>query len=227
MRWETRQKPEFAICKLTFENPGESVVLEGGAMVARDTAVQMNTSVRGGIMGGIKRLATRESLFQSTFTATAPGQTVWFAPGNDGDMEEVILQEGQEIMIASSAYVASVPSVTMDAKFQGLKGFFTGAGLIMVRCFGAGPVWFTGYGALHPVRVTPDEPYIVDNGHIAAFTGGLRYNITRVGGIGTFFVGGEGLLCEFRGTGTVWVATRSQLALLDFLSPYRRRRSQD
>lgn len=225
MRWETRQKPEFAICKLTFDNPGEQIVLEGGAMVARDTTVKMSTGVRGGIMGGIKRMVSRESLFQNTFTATAPGQTVWFAPGNDGDLEEIVLEAGRELMIASSAFVASVASVTMDTKFQGFRGFFGGTGLFMVRCYGEGPVWFTGFGALHRVEITPDKPYIVDNGHIAAFAGNLSYSIRKVGGIGTFLFGGEALVCEFTGSGTVWVATRSQLALLSFLAPYRRSKS--
>lgn len=225
MRWETRQKPEFAICKVTFDQSGEQIVLEGGAMVARDTTVQMTTGVRGGLMGGLKRMVSRESLFQNTFTATAAGQTVWFAPGNDGDLEEIILDGQQELMIASSAFVACAPTVKMDTKFQGFRGFFGGTGLFMVRCEGSGPVWFTGFGALHRVEITPDRPYIVDNGHIAAFAGNLNYTIRSVGGIGTFLVGGEALVCEFTGSGTVWVATRSQIALLSFLAPYRPRKS--
>lgn len=221
MHWETRQKPEFAVCKMTFEQLGESIVLEGGAMVARDPDLQMKTAVRGGLAGGMKRLVSRESLFQNTFTATRPGQTLWFAPNSDGDLQELVLAPGRELVIASSAFVGCVPSVAMDTKFQGFRGFFGGTGLFMIRCTGEGPVWFTGFGALHRVEITPDRPYIVDNGHIAAFTGGLDFRVRTLGNMGSFIFGGEALVCEFRGEGTVWVATRSKLALLAFLEPYR------
>lgn len=225
MRWETRQKPEFALCKVTFDHAGEELVLEAGAMVARDRDMRMRTAIRGGVVKGLKRMITRESVFQNTFTATHAEQTLWFAPHSEGDLEEVILEPGRNLMISSSAFVACVPSITMDAKFQGLRGFFGGTSFFMIRCEGSGPVWFTGFGALHRIEVTPERPYIVDNGHIAAFTGGLDFSIRKVGGIGAFFVGGEGLVCEFRGSGYVWVATRSHMALAAFLLPYRRTRS--
>lgn len=221
MQWDTRQKPEFAICRVSFDQPGEQIVLEASAMVARDTNIQMKTGVRGGMLSGVKRLVSGESLFQNTFTSSAAGESIWFAPGADGDMEEIILDGTEELMLASSAFVASVPTVELDTKFSGLKGFFGRTGLFLIRCAGQGPVWFSGFGALHKVDIKNGQNYIVDNGHIVAFTGGLTFNVRSLGGIGTFLVGGEALVCEFSGEGSVWIATRSAGALASFLYPYR------
>ena len=226
MQWDMRQKPEFAICKVTFDAPGEQILLEADAMVGKDTAVAMKTQVRGGIMAGLKRkLLSGESLFQNTFTASRPGETVWFAPGPDGDMDVHILDGSHDIMLSNSAFVACAPTVTLDTKFAGVKGFFSGTKLFLIKCSGQGPVWFCGYGAIHTIDVQPGTSYIVDNNHIVGFTGGLDYNIRKVGGLKSLFLSGEGLVCEFRGQGRIWIATRSPQGLAAFLAPFRPRKS--
>lgn len=221
MQWDTRQRPEFAICRVSFDSPGEQIVLEASAMVARDTNITMKTGVRGGLLKGVKRLVSGESLFQNVFTASKAGESIWFAPGADGDMEEIILDGSQEMMLSSSAFVATVPTVTLDTKFSGVKGFFGKTGLFLIRCSGTGPLWFNGFGALHRVDIEPGQTYIVDNGHIVGFTGGLTFKVKTLGGLGTFLVGGEALVCEFSGHGSVWISTRSANALAGFLYPFR------
>lgn len=227
MRWDMRQKPEFAICRVEFENPGEQIVLEGAAMVAKDTSVQMKTGMRGGLMGGLKRMVSGESLFQNTFTASRPGESVWFAPGPDGDMDYQMLDGSHDLILASSAYVASEPQIELDTKFGGLRGFLGKTGLFFVKCSGVGAVWFCGYGAIHAVDIQPGQSYIVDNSHVVGFTGGLDFNIRGMGGLKSFVFGGEALVCEFSGQGRVWISTRSPGALAAFLFPFRPRKSSN
>ena len=89
MRAEIAHNPDFGLLRIMFESQGEQIVAEAGAMVARDTAIDMKTNLQGGVGSALKRrLLGGESLFQNTFTSTAPGQTVLIAPPSEGTIEE-------------------------------------------------------------------------------------------------------------------------------------------
>lgn len=223
MRHEIKHNPDFGAVQVTFEQAGEQLLTESGAMVARDTAIDMKTSLQGGIGGALKRkLLGGESLFQNTFTATQPGQTMWFAPAPEGAVVCVTLQPGMELFVQSGAYVASTPGVTLDTKWQGAKGFFSG-GLFLLRAYGQGQIWFACYGGTHTIDIGQQyQGYICDNTHMVAFTQGLQYNITKVGGLKSLFLGGEGLVCNFQGQGRLWLQTRNPGSLASFLQPFRR-----
>lgn len=221
MQYEIRQRPNFSIARIMFDAPGEQLVVEAAAMVAKDSAVQMQTNMRGGLMGAAKRkLLGGESLFQNTFTASKAGETIWVAPAAEGDMLSFDMDGSQSIFMSSGNYIASGPGVTLDSSFQGGKGFFSGTSFFMLEAKGQGPLFLGSYGGIHPVQVGP-EGYIVDNYHIVGFTQGLTYNVKRVGGMRSFFAGGEGLVCQFSGQGTVWISTRSSSALANFIHPFR------
>ncbi len=220
MRYEIRQQPNFSIARVEFDQPGEQLVVEASAMVAKDSALEMKTAMRGGMLGAAKRkLLGGESLFQNTFTATAAGQSIWVAPAAEGDILAVDM-DGTPIMMSSGNYIASGPNVALDTSFAGLKGFFGQGGLFMLKAEGTGPLFMGSYGGIHPVEVGP-QGYIVDNFHIVGFTAGLTFNIRRMGGLKSFLGGGEGSVCQFSGQGTVWISTRSSNALIDFLHPFR------
>ena len=73
MRYELLQKPDFGMIKVTFEQSGEQLLAESSAMVAKDTPIQIKTQLQGGLAAAAKRkFLGGESLFQNTFTATAP-----------------------------------------------------------------------------------------------------------------------------------------------------------
>ena len=132
MQTEMLQKPDFGILKVTFETPGETILCESGAMVSRSAEMQMKTSMRGGLLAAAKRkLLGGESIFQNTFTATAPGQEIYLAASPEGDIEQLTLAPGEEFYLQSGAYLASESTVTLDTKFGGFKGFF-GAGMFLV-----------------------------------------------------------------------------------------------
>ncbi|MFW6051820.1 MAG: TIGR00266 family protein [Myxococcota bacterium] len=221
MRHELVDKPDFTIARVVFDAEGEQLVTEASAMVARDGDVQMSTSLRGGALGAMKRkLLGGESLFQNTFTASAPGQALWVAPGPEGDVEVLDLDGNTPVYLQSGAYLASAPTVELDTQWGGARGFFSGAGLFLLEARGQGPLFFACYGGLHAVDVGP-QGYVCDTGHIVAFTGGLDYRVTKVGGLKSLLLSGEGLVAEFHGTGRLWVATRSPGALAGFLQPFR------
>lgn len=223
MHYQIKHKPSFSVARVEFEQPGEQLVVEAAAMVAKDTALQMKTQMRGGMLGAAKRkLLGGESLFQNTFTATEAGQSIWVAPPAEGDIIAMELGAGAgPVFMSSGNYIASGAGVSLDTEFKGAKGFFSGTSLFMLRADGQGPLFLGSYGGIHEVEVGP-QGYICDNNHIVAFEGTLDYSVRRVGGIVSLVAGGEGIVCEFRGQGKLWVATRGPDALARFVHPFRR-----
>ncbi|MSP26495.1 MAG: TIGR00266 family protein [Myxococcales bacterium] len=228
MQTEIRHNPDFAIIRVQFDMAGEQIVTESGAMVARDTSMQMQTSMRGGLGAALKRkLLGGESIFQNSFTASSGGQTLWIAPAAEGAIQEIDLAPGQEFFLQSGAYLASTPGIQLDTKWQGAKGFFSG-GLFLLRAFGEGRLWFSTYGAIHAVDLGQQyQGYICDNTHMVAFTQGLSYSINKVGGLKSLFLSGEGLVCTFQGQGRVWMQSRNPGGLAAFLHPFRRVQSSN
>src|SRR5690606_3838918 len=97
-----RHNPDFGTVQIHFDAAGEQIVAESGAMGARDSGIEMQTNMRGGFGGALKRkLLGGESLFQNTFTATAPGQTLWIAPAPEGHVECITLTPGMELYLQS------------------------------------------------------------------------------------------------------------------------------
>ena len=212
-------QPDFSFLTVRLK-PNQVIKVEARAMATMDTNLRMQTKMR----GGLGRLLTGESIFINEFTAqNGPGE-IGIAPGSPGDMEHVYL-DNSVIFLQNTAYVASGPGVTIETKWQGfVKGFFSGESLFLIRCSGKGDLWFNTYGALFGVDVAGQ--YVVDTGHIVAFTEGLQYSISRIGGYKSLFFSGEGLVCRFSGTGRLWVQTRKLGAFAGWVRPYRRQKSR-
>ncbi|MCI5144480.1 MAG: TIGR00266 family protein [Candidatus Electrothrix sp. AR3] len=213
-------KPDYGFITVTIP-AGETLKVEASAMATMDTNIAMKTKMG----GGFSRFLTGESLFINEFTAQkAPGE-ICIAPGAPGDVEHVYL-DNETIFLQNSAYVASDPAVNIDSKWQGFtKGFFSGENLFLVRASGIGDLWFNTYGGMFCVDV--DGEYVVDNGHIVAFTDGLDYTLTKVGGYKSFFLSGEGLVCRFSGKGKVWIQTKQIPAFTGWVWQFRPTKKSD
>ncbi len=207
-------KPDFGVVTVNLEGD-QTIKVEASAMAAMDTNVEMKTKFK----GGFKRFLTGESLFINEFTARAGPGEILIAPGSPGDIEHLHL-DGDTIYLQNSAYVASGLDVQINMKWQGfMKGFFSNEGLFLIQCTGHGDLFFNTFGAM--VCIDVDGEYVVDNGHIVAFTEGLDYKISTVGGYKSLFFSGEGLICRFEGQGKVWIQTRQLGAFASWVYPYR------
>jgi uncharacterized protein (TIGR00266 family) len=223
--YKIEHSPSYAQLSLKLA-AHQTVLVESGAMAAMDTGIQMKSSVKGGLLKGAGRILSGESLFVSEFTATRPGELL-LSPGVPGDIQHYRLS-GNSLFIQSSGFVAASSTVQMDTKFQGFKGFFSGESLFLIKVSGNGDFWFSSYGAILEIPVAGD--YVVDTGYIVAFEDSLSYSVELMGGLGwrglrTGLFGGEGLVCRFRGTGKLWVQSRSLTPLINFLHPFRPTRS--
>ncbi len=217
MEHEVLYRPSYSLLKIMLEK-GEAVSAEAGAMVSMSEGIQMETSMKGGLLGGLKRkILGGESFFVNTFRASEPGE-VTLAPALPGDIYDLDL-DGQGLFAQSGAYIASSPDVEMDTKFGGAKTFFSGEGLFLLRLGGTGKVFLSSYGAIHQVDLAPGQRYTVDTGHMVAFDEGVSYKVKRVGGLKSTLFSGEGLVVEFTGPGRVLVQSRSPEAFLSWLIP--------
>jgi uncharacterized protein (TIGR00266 family) len=215
MRHEILYSPSYSLLRVELQ-AGENVVAEPGAMVSMSGGVDVETKARGGLLGGLKRtFLGGESFFLNTFRADQAGE-VTFAPPVAGDVMHLRV-EGQPVLAQSGAFLAGSTSIEIDNKWGGARGFFSGAGLILLKLTGNGDVWVSAYGAIHLKTLAAGERYVVDTGHIVAFDASAQYSVRRVGGIKSTLFSGEGLVADFVGPGRVWLQTRSPEAFLGWL----------
>ncbi|MGB3190874.1 MAG: AIM24 family protein, partial [Limnoraphis sp.] len=83
---------------------------------------------------------------------------------------------------------------------------------------GQGDVLINSFGGIYEVDVK--DEYIVDTGHIVAFEKTLNFEITKPGSswLGAF-LGGEGLVCRFRGQGKLYCQTHNSTAFAQLVGP--------
>ena len=207
-------KPDYGFLTVTIPS-GKKLMVEAAAMAGMDTNIEMKSKFK----GGFSRFLSGESLFINEFTAKNGSGEIQIAPACPGDIDHVYLSN-ETIYLQNTAYVASVENIKVETKFQGLsKGFFSGASFFLIKCSGFGDLWFNSYGGIIEIDVT--EGYVVDTGHIVAFTEGLEYSISKIGGYKSLFFSGEGLVCRFTGTGKVWIQTRKISPFLSWVNPFR------
>ena len=234
MEIESEYGPAFTMMTVTLA-PGEQIKVEPGAMVAQSEGLEMKTGMgSGGGFGGFMKSMMKsafggESFFVNTYTAGPSGGWISLAPSSPGDIETFDMEPGQSFYMQGGAFMASTINVDTSTKFQGAKSLFSREGAFFLRAEASdvpGKVFFTSYGALKEIEVTPDKPIKIDNGHVVAFSEGLNYHISKVKGLGSFFFGGEGFTLDFHGSGSVWIQTRNIQSLANQLIPFLPTRSQ-
>ena len=206
-------QPDSAIAHITM-GAGEELVAEAGCMIAMSGYINANTTLRqgkgGGILGGLKRMVAGESLFLSVFRSPSAGSEIFLAPKLLGDiLAYQVTSTG--LVVQATSYLASESDVDIDLGFQGFKSFFSGESIFWLDISGRGLVLLATFGAIYEVPV--DGEYIVDTGHIVAFEKSLTFTISKPGSswIGAF-LGGEGLICRFKGKGRLFCQTHNPSA---------------
>jgi len=219
MRYEIRYQPAFALAILSLD-PGEEVLTEGGAMVSMSGNISLQTEVRGGVFGALKRAVLGgESFFTSRYRAEGGPGELTVAPTLPGDITALELS-GQTMMLRSGSWLAGGPGLTVDSQWGGARGFFGTGGLFLLKVSGHGTVLFSTYGALHAKELAPGERYVVDTEHVVAFSQEMGFQVRKAAsGWMSTITSGEGLVCEFTGPGLVYLQTRSEHAFLHWLIP--------
>ena len=218
MEYEILHRPSYALLRMEL-SAGESVSAEAGAMVSMSSGIEIETSMRGGLMGGLRRkFLGGESFFINTFNAAQAGE-VNFAPSLPGDIYAVELNN-EVVYAQSGSFISSTAGIDVDTSWGGAKTFFSGEGLFLLKISGSGTVFLSSYGAIQEVMLGAGQTYTVDTGHMVSFAEGVGYNVRRVGGMKSTLFSGEGLVVELTGPGMVTIQSRSTDAFLAWLIPH-------
>ena len=218
MNIEIKYQPAYSLAIVKL-NPEESIQAEAGAMVSMSSNMTVETAMKGGVLGAITRsVLGGETLFANTFTSKGGPGEITLAPSLPGDIG-TLQMTGGTLYVQSGSFLAGAPNLNLDLKWGGAKTFFGSEGLFLLRASGAGPIILCSYGAIHKVTLDGARSYLCDTGHVVAFTEGLSFDVRRVGGWKSTLLSGEGLVCEFRGAGDLYLQTRSTQAFLSWLIP--------
>lgn len=203
-------------------DPGESAVAEAGAMMFKDSIVQMETVFGDGsqqqsggffdkLVGAGKRLITGESLFTTVFTHAGPSGKahVGFAAPYPGTIIPLTLSNfGGRIICQKDSFLCAAKGVAIGIHFQKkiLTGLFGGEGFIMQKLDGDGLVFLHAGGTIREIELAAGQSLQVDTGCLVALTDTVNYDVQRAGNIKSMVFGGEGLfLAHVQGPGHVWL----------------------
>ncbi|MBQ9378015.1 MAG: TIGR00266 family protein [Schwartzia sp.] len=212
MNYQILYPEAFPMVQLDMQR-GESLQAESDAMIAMSPTIDVEGKTSGGIMGGLMRkVLTGESFFMQRLTASrGPGQVLIGHPLPGGIMD-VQLDGSFGLTVQKGGFLAATEGVEIDTKVQNLsKGLFSGEGFFVLNIRGRGTVFVSSYGVIHPIQVPAGQEVIIDNGHLVAWPDTMSYGIEKAssGGFFSSLKSGEGLVCRFRGPGTVLIQTRN------------------
>ncbi len=217
--WAIEHPGSFALAVVNL-SAEQSISAEAGAMVSMSANIELESNLKGGVFGALKRAVGGESAFVSTFTARGGPGEVTFAPGSPGDVAGIEMND-QTFMVQSSSYLAGDTSLNVDTKFGGAKSFFGGEGLFVLQVSGRGLLLVSSFGSIHRKTLRPGERYVIDTGHLVAWEGHMQYNLRKAAsGFFKSFLSGEGMVAEFSGPGEVLIQTRNLAAFAGLLKPF-------
>lgn len=206
MRYEIKgDSLPVVICHL---DNGESLVSEGGAMGWMTDGIHMDTNMKGGLLGGLGRAFSGESVFLNTFSAKGGNQHIAFPSSFPGKIVDLKLNPGQTIIAQKGAFLAGTSDVRLEVAFKKKigAGFFGGEGFILQKITGPGTTFLEFDGHVEEYDLSSGETLLVDTGNVAMFEASVAYDIQMVKGIKNIFLGGEGLfLTKLTGPGKVYL----------------------
>ncbi len=214
MQYRIISKPSYSLVEVCLDG-GEEIIAEAGVMAYMKN-VDIITETRG-IGGALKRsLLGGESFFLNRFRCNASTGLVGLAPRFPGDVE-LVEMNNNTLYVQSGSFLAGAPTINIDTKWSGAKGFFSGEGLFLLKITGNGGIFLSSFGGIEKIDLQGDE-ITVDTGHIVAFTDGLEWSVGKAGNLKSFLFSGEGLVARFRGVGSIWIQTRTLDSFLDYIA---------
>ena len=223
MEYEIVKNP-MGLIQFTMKK-GETVTAEAAAMVYIKGAIETNTRMRkSGFLKSLKAAAFGgESFFVNEFIAHEDGCKLGLTGNMLGDIEVIHVDE--EYIVQSGAFVGSTGNLTLDTKWQGFtKGIF-GSNLFMLKTMGEGDMFVNGWGGILSTKLEPGEKMILDNYQLIALSSTAEYRVSKHGSFKTTLFGGEALVIEITGPGTVYFQTKNLMEFVRALLPFLPKRN--
>lgn len=210
MKYDILYQGAFPILQVQLQ-PREMLKAESGAMVAMAPTIDVEGKAEGGILKGLGRMLAGEKFFFQTLSANRGPGEVLLAPSIPGDIMDVELDGSYGLCVQKDGFLAGTQGIEVDTQMQNLaRGMFSGEGFFILKVRGKGVVFVNTYGGIHAVNIPDREEMVIDNSHLVAWPDYMQYTIEKASqGWISSFTSGEGLVCRFRGPGTVLIQTRN------------------
>lgn len=203
--------------------PGESMYTQTGGMAWKSPNISMQTNTKGGLIKGLNRLLSGESLFMTTYTCDSAQGIISFCTDFPGKILSFDLSEGQSIIAQKGAFLVAESSVNMKTEFVKKlgAGFFGGEGFFLQRISGPGKAFLEIAGEITEYNLEEGQTLQVDPGYIGAFEPTVKYEIQRVPGIKNMLLSGEGFfLAALHGPGKVYLQSMPMQKLANVINYY-------
>lgn len=198
--------------------PDDRVISEAGAMASMDSSVDIRARLFGGLLSACaKKYLGGESLFINEYSnASDSVANLYLSSGFPGDITSICLAE-EALYLQPGAFLAATTGLSFSVGWGGFSYFMAGEGLFKLRVHGTGRLWITCYGAL--VKKYVNEEYVVDTGHLVAYEPHLSLSTKLSGSLFSSAFGGEGLVTRVRGSGVIYLQSRSLHSFTNWLVP--------
>jgi len=193
------------VLKVTM-NKGSKIFSDKGDMIWQSENILMQTSTRGGLLKGLGRSFSGESMFLNTFESKEDNQEIAFAPSVPGSIKLFELKDNQSIIAQKNSFMMGEEGIELKVAFTKkiTSGLLGGEGFILQKISGKGVFALEIDGHYEEKDLKEGETLLVDQGHVAFFTENVKYEIVTVKGIKNKLLGGEGLfLVKLTGPGKV------------------------
>lgn len=135
-----------------------------------------------------------------------------------GDIE--VIDVNEEFIVQSGSFVGSTTDLTLDTQWQGFtKGIF-GSNLFMLKTVGIGKMFVNAWGGIIKKELESGEKMVLDNYQLVALSSTANYRVTKHGSLKTSLFGGEALVIEIIGPGTVYIQTKNIMEFVRALIPF-------
>lgn len=206
-------------------NEGEKITAEAAAMVFIKGNIETETKMRkGGFLKSLKAAAFGgESFFINEFIAREDNCKLGLTGNMLGDIE--VIKVDEEFIVQSGSFVGSTSDLTLDTKWQGFtKGIF-GSNLFMLKTVGTGEMFVNAWGGIIKKQLGVGEKMILDNYQLVALSSTAEYRVTKHGNFKTTLFGGEALVIEIIGPGTIFFQTKNIMEFVRAIIPFLPKRS--
>ena len=188
---------------------GEAMYTQSSGMAWMSEGLTLDSNIKGGLMKGIGRMLTGESLFMATYTAVRPDCIIAFASTVPGRILPVDMSR-TSLICQKGAFLCAQPTVEVSTVFTKKisAGFFGGEGFILQQLKGSGMAFLEVDGDVVEKTLAPGEVMKVDTGNVFAFEPTVSYEIETIKGVKNMLFGGEGLfLTRLTGPGKIYMQT--------------------
>lgn len=217
---------------MIFLDKDQTIFCNKGCLNYCDIGVKVETKTGGVLQGLLRSLATSESMFMTYYTGTGLTDSenqnspkiskniVSLAGFLPGDLVGIEIKPGERYSVSSNSFIAATFNLKLDIKTR-FRNLFGGGGVFMSEVYNDsqenGILWVCSFGGIEHLHIPNGTSMKIDNGLFVVAKSEYEYTISKVGGWKSFFLGGEGIVMNFKGPCDIYIQSRSITNFLSFI----------